>query len=231
MFVLMRFALAIPASEPNYWQKLTSPELLPNWILMAVGVVGTIVAVVTLRSIRAQQKDTQKALLFAKKSAVAASTSANALMSAERAWVIVEMPERIRTLEGNDDTTAIVNLRLRYQNAGRTMCWITEKKIHFSIVEQLPKEPMFDKSSLVFSGPEPEPLVVGQQSLLDITSLTCEGVHVMSLSGPGGNAPVLYGVIRYRDAFGSDRKTVFGYQIGANGRLKRIHSRFYNDNT
>jgi hypothetical protein len=232
MLTAMRFALVVPASEPSYWHKIISPEVLPTWILMVVGTVGTIVAVVTLLSIRSQQKDTQKALLFSRKSAVAAGRSANALMSAERAWVVVEMPERIRTLEGNDDTTTIVNLTLKYENAGRTMCWITEKKVHFAMIERLPKEPMFDENTLAFSGPEPEPLVVGQHSSLEIPSLACKGIHVLTLSGePGGNVPVLYGMIRYRDAFGSDRKTLFGYQIGASGRLKRIHSTSYNDNT
>jgi hypothetical protein len=81
-------------SKPTYWDKVRSPDTLPNWILMGVGIIGTILAIITLIYIGGQAKDastalghTQMSAEAAKISADAALLNAQAIINSERAWV------------------------------------------------------------------------------------------------------------------------------------------------
>lgn len=103
--------------EPSYWQKVISPGILPNWILMFVGIIGVIIAVVTLGFIYCQSQDTQHALHWAKhgakaagKSADAALKNAQAVIDAERAYILVSL-ERYGS---------VWDYQLRVRNCGRT---------------------------------------------------------------------------------------------------------------
>jgi hypothetical protein len=67
-----------------YWQRVTSPDVLPNWNLMVVGVAGMSVGLITLALIYGQRKDTQRALEYARQSADAAYKSAQASFGTAR---------------------------------------------------------------------------------------------------------------------------------------------------
>jgi hypothetical protein len=97
--------------NPSYWHKVFSPDILPNWILMGVGIVGTIIAVITLLCIKSQFEDTRRALHWAKRSAIAAKKSADAaflnaraIINTERAWLTVDF-----VAEGSDYALWVTN--------------------------------------------------------------------------------------------------------------------------
>ncbi len=198
----------------------------PTVVLMVAAVIGIFVAWSTLNDIKVQTQN-------AKASADAALLSAQAVVSSERAWLIVEDLTVQPLVELTNERTKI-QFTLRFKNEGRTPCWITEKRICFQMVERLPDEPFFDGTSLAFNNPEEEPVGVARHSLL-AGELVCNGVHLMVLETPGdehafkGNIPVLYGLIKYRDPFSGDRKTFFGFQFKSRGR-ELIHSPAYNKN-
>jgi hypothetical protein len=91
--------------ERSYLGKILSPEVLPNWLLFVVGTAGIIFAYRTLRTIEAQvneMKNTgsqnEKLIAQATEHAAAARTTAEAalanaqaVINAERAWILVEM--------------------------------------------------------------------------------------------------------------------------------------------
>jgi len=84
----MRFVLVVIAftanEPPSYISRLLSPENLPNIALVVVGILGIITAVCTLIIIK---KQTEAAV----KAANAALMSAQVVINAERAWIVVEM--------------------------------------------------------------------------------------------------------------------------------------------
>ncbi len=163
---------------------------------------------------------------------------ADTLVSSERSWVMVHIAQRqigIQVTTGGDGrTTSGISIILNYTNAGRTPCWITQKRIQFALVERLPEEPVFDETAVVIDFLEP--LVVGEELRLDL-NLACSGEHFVVLSAEqtplkssGGNTPIVYGVFKYRDSFSTDRETRFGYTISGHGVLRRIQSAAYNNN-
>jgi hypothetical protein len=199
--------------KPPWWDVTWS-----TWGLVIVGLFGTGAAIITLRALNKQTKS---------------------IIRSERAWIMVQEPEELTTSEVTSQTKGeeqtehtLASFVLRYRNEGKTPAWITEKRIQFSLVENLPPEPIFDDSSLEFVYPEPEPIGVGQALSLTVKHIAAEGVHVIGLNSPSGNVPILYGIIKYRDAFEkADRETRFGYQIKTDRRIERIHSLSYNRNT
>ena len=70
--------------QPSYFWRLLSPENIPNIALVLVGVVGIIVAIRTLGDLHAQTE-------IASKAASAALLNAQAVINAERAWIVVEL--------------------------------------------------------------------------------------------------------------------------------------------
>jgi hypothetical protein len=68
--------------QSGYWNKVISPEILPIWIASFVAVVGTIIAVRTLKAIKREAKEIQDV-------AKAASLNAQAVINAERPWLVV----------------------------------------------------------------------------------------------------------------------------------------------
>jgi len=165
-----------------------------------------------------------------------------ALESSERAWLMAEGKERVNIIVGeamvrgvSSGPTSSINFVLQYRNAGRVPCWITEKRVQFLLpdLKALPSEPFFDESAHVDDFPETA--AVGEVLTIEFHHLTCKGEHVVILNNvddqPGENTPIVYGIIKYRDVFGTDRETRFGYQISPHGRLRRIRSARYNNNT
>ena len=126
--------------EPSYWQKVISPEVLPNWILMILGIVGAIIAFVTLGFIYWQSKDTQRALHWAKRSAIAAKKSADAallnaqaIVNAERAWIDGAFKKVKDNDAGWEDITSFPH-QLRIINRGRTPAYIAAVELEWGAV-------------------------------------------------------------------------------------------------
>ncbi len=68
----------------NPWHMAFAPETWPNWFLALIGLLGTLVALATLWTIKRQTGATEKA-------ATAARDSVLAFIRAERAWIAVDI--------------------------------------------------------------------------------------------------------------------------------------------
>ena len=126
--------------EPSYWEKVISPEILPTWILMILGIVGAIIACVTLGFIYCQAQDTQKALHWAKESAIAAKQAAEAsllnaqaIVNAERAWIDGAFKKVRDSDAGWEDITSFPQ-QLRVINRGRTPAYVKAVELEWGAV-------------------------------------------------------------------------------------------------
>lgn len=185
---------------------------------------------------RNHARATETAASAADKSAEAAAKSAEAVVNAERSWIMTTLDSadhaHIHDTENSQtgEFTSVVHLTLNYTNVGRVPCWITDKAVWFCMLESIPTDPVFDTPTRHFS--ETEPMVQAQTNFMHLSQLTCKGVHVMVLSGDGkgGNVPIFYGYVRYRDPFGTNRETRFGYMVKGH-RWERIPLESYNRNS
>jgi hypothetical protein len=202
------------------WQDAFAPSTWSNWALVVVGIGAVIAAIWTLRTLNGQT--------------IAARKAAEALVSSERAWVMVDVepqPGRAYLLDGtsNDSSGNPVYSTSAYvtcvcNNHGKTPAKIIEKRICLLAgIVPLPKEPNLD---IPIVDAEPHYLPSGGYSK-----------HDWSIEGKGGrgiaNMVVIYGVVRYKHLF-SDQEvhTVFGYRLTVNGTLERLSDYpKYNENT
>jgi hypothetical protein len=218
--------------KPPWWDVAWS-----TWALVVVGIFAAYIALRTLSDIKEQTVNATKA-------ANAAEKSANAVISAERAYVIADVEQKEVQIfvsespagDARSTTSSVGSIVVTFRNVGRVPCWITQKKIQFALVEKLPEEPIFDDTAVVDDFPEP--VIVGQPLRVEWQHLIAQGEHVIILSAmptktpfAGSNAPIVYGVIKYRDVFSENRETRFGYRITGHGHLRRINSPAYNTNT
>jgi hypothetical protein len=160
----------------------------------------------------------------------AGAVSANAIMSAERAWVMVTLEWQKRrglviTGSGNSGEYMNFAVQLICTNQGKTTAWIAEKRIRAVIVDTLPPEPDLDSAGLIPI--ESETLPAGYTSVRD------EDVTADGLIGAAGKYAVVYGIVRYKDVFGANHHTTFGYRLPVGPHLMERISGFpkYNENT
>lgn len=102
-------------------------------------------------------------------------------------------------------------------NHGRTPALITEKAAILIMVPKgkLPNKP--DLSSLKIIDSRVEPLAAGERSKQGKD-------EYLSVPGYQGldDWVVLYGVVRYRDVFGRNRQTTFGYEVTLGHKIERL---------
>jgi hypothetical protein len=160
----------------------------------------------------------------AKQTARAAKKSADALINAERAWVIAELEWKnkktdiiMQTLP--EGIQAVVRLQLKLSNSGRTPAWIIGTWVLHEVTAVVAENPRLGPKGEPESGPEP--IAAGADYFSDM-ELLCPGF------GVNGKTVVLVGITEYRDCFGVDRITTFGYTLKFNGELERIPNPNYN---
>jgi hypothetical protein len=208
--------LVLVAEKPPWWDVAWS-----TWGLFVIAFAGTCVAIWTLFLVRRQGLDT-------KTTAEAALRNAEAVVNSERSWMMV----RLEKLPGigfrmlgdsiQDGPTTSVRFRIVYTNEGKTVAWIDQKLACFQIGKDFPKQPNLDALQLLDA--EPEWIGSKGAGYLDET-LYAKGHEGM------GDISVIWGAIRYRDAFGK-HETTFGFSIGPDGRFERIAGfTAYNQNT
>jgi hypothetical protein len=167
---------------------------------------------------------TDRLIEEATKQSIAAKKSADSLINTERAWIMVELewvpgifPRRFLGSQsiGNEEQifNTSVRIRIRYTNEGKTIAWIDEKLACFQIVNELPKEP--NLSLLELLDPVPEWVGPKGSGQLDWAFET-EGQEGL------GQVSVIWGVLKYRDAFNAKHQTVFGFRITPDDRYERI---------
>lgn len=155
--------------------------------------------------------------------AQSAKFNAEALMGAERAWIMVmlywgtgEGTGRIHHLTTSPDKKETgIYLMMTCTNQGRTPAWVDEIRARLEIVGTPSPAPDIDAMQIIRN--EPAPLGVNDRLQPDPDlRLRCAGFDAP------GKMTLVSGVVKYRDAFGGDRRTFFGYVITADAKLQRV---------
>jgi hypothetical protein len=152
----------------------------------------------------------------------AADKNAKALINSERAWFIAYIDyggriwgDVIEDSEGNQDTW--IYPKIIVKNKGKTPGWLMEIKYAAVVYGgAIPETP--DVRLL-----KPDPLYHGTTPLANGDPF----IYPFKVAYPGDHPKtmVLYGVVTYRDIFGENRTTWFGYLITPEFRLDRIPER------
>jgi hypothetical protein len=157
----------------------------------------------------------------ARDGAIAARDSADALVASERAWIMVNLAwcDNLRifqTTRHNGSIVTGINIECICTNQGRTPALITEIRcvLKFSDLD-LETVPNFDHAEPYYS--EPEPIPSARDSKPYQLQPGCDGEWDKQIL-------IFYGIVKYRDMFGFDRYTTFGYVIGQDQArtIKRI---------
>jgi hypothetical protein len=209
---------------PRWYKFFAWPDGVTVWAILF-----------TLLVVAKQTVETAKSTTAGQIAAEAAKDSANALIDSERAWLLIEIDP---LTDGGQDipfigqgTSETGQPRTRFYsdikliNGGRSPCWITDARLKFEIVDSLPEVPDF-------ASQQTEEGWVG-------TPFGTEGkpfryTWMPSFGGRESDATmtVVYGVVKYRDIFGQDRTTNFGFKV-VGGDLKRLTDSYrkYNEYT
>jgi hypothetical protein len=142
---------------PTYFRRLVAPENLPNFILCFVGAAGVVAAICTLRIVREQTDATKVA-------ADAALLNAQAVINAERAWVLVKIQN---VPEPPPDALGVLVLPI-VTNHGKTTGRVVKFAIRRHVAsdsEALPAEPQYQgehDTNFILPPNEPvQPMSVG----------------------------------------------------------------------
>ena len=203
----MTGAILLQISDKSFWGDL------PTWGLLLVGIVGAGIAIYTLFDIREQT---------------------GALINSERAWIMVDVdrvPGMGGLMDGHGSEMGVgpvrtestgFRARITYRNDGKTPAWITEKRAGLDILDSIPENPDWTRTAVIQVAPEP--ISVGQAGKPTDETLTCKRGRAL------GKMTILYGLVKYRDPFGANRTTTFGYQVRDDGSLERLSYPKYNEN-
>ncbi len=203
----MAVATLLQISDKSFWGDL------PTWGLLLVGIVGAGIAIYTLIDIREQT---------------------GALINSERAWIMVDV-DRVPGVGGLTDLQGIemgvgpvrtegtgFRARIVCRNDGKTPAWITEKRAGLDILDSIPESPDWSRTTQIQVAPEP--ISVGQESKPHDETLFSKRGRAL------GKITILYGIVKYRDPFGANRSTSFGYRVQDDGSLERLPNPKYNEN-
>ncbi len=189
-----------------------------EWIISAITFIYSLFSVLTFFMIKRQAR------------------AAEGDLAAQSPWIMVNIeyspgmsgPFLGTSRHGNEPETHHTDFIFRFNciNHGRTPAMITEKRASLIIVPKntLPKNP--DLRATTMFDDRTEPLAAGGESLMK------RDEH---FSAPGYRGLddwiVLYGVVKYRDVFGRDRQTTFGYEVTLGDKIERLSGyRKYNEN-
>ena len=193
--------------EPPWWDVAWS-----TWALVGVGVATAYIAIKTLRDIKKQTKNTEIA-------ALAALRNAEAVINAERSWIMVEL-ERVPGMGGirtrgdstERDSYTTARFRLKCVNVGKTIAWIDEKSACLQIFDKPPQKPNLSKLQILSIAPQ---WIESNGMRHSDETIDGEGQERIGLMS------VVWGFIKYRDAFG-EHATTFGFRILPDDRLERL---------
>lgn len=199
------------------------PTLYPTYLLATI--IGVGVALFGLRYLI-------RSANAARDAAVAAGKNAEALINAERAWVFADLwlaGGRDFVIDADNNTTSICFI-VTCKNVGKAPAWITSIWAKFILLEFGKPIPPPDFTNAELIHVEPKPMAPNPKDIFKTNSqwLQAEGVYRGRASGE--YFPMVYGIVYYRDPFGEDRFTTFGYKIipETQARLERIFIDAYN---
>jgi hypothetical protein len=187
-----------------------APITKGEWLIAGITAVYAVISYFMLRAIKRQ------------------ASAAEADIAAQSPWIMVNVEyspgmtgpflgtSSGKDIEGVQQHTDFI-FRFDCVNHGRTPALITEKSATLKMVPKgkLPNNP--DLTSLTVFDRRVEPLAAGEKSK--------QGKDEY-LSVPGYRSLdewiVLYGVVKYRDVFGRDRQTTFGYEVTLGDKIERL---------
>jgi hypothetical protein len=206
------------------WRALIAIRIQGHWMKKQLAEMR-IARKQTVTEMQAAGEQTRKLIAQAESTAKATRDSADALVASERAWIMLEaFPAGDSKPFKIPDGTTGIDARCECRNEGKTGAWINEIKcvLEFTTL-QLPEKPNFDNVEPYHSVPRP------------IASRGNPETYIIQpgcIGDWGNRILILYGVVKYRDMFGQDRATTFGYTVSPIGEFKRITGYpEYNKNT
>jgi hypothetical protein len=175
----------------SYLHHLLLPETLANIRLFIVGIFGTRVALRTLKNIERQTKTGEDAANAAKDGAKAALLNAQAVINAERPWLLVI----IESVNG-----PMGGFNIFVKNKGRTPAMIAAMHIgcvRVKNISHLPKEPPYGLGSMVedlIVMTDEKPLIrwIGDGAM---SQMLKEDAHIPAWEGQ----TFIFGRVIYRD--------------------------------
>lgn len=175
----------------SYLHHLLMPETLANIGLFVVGVIGVCVALRTLRNIERQTKSGKTAADAARDGAKAALLNAQAVINAERPWLLVDVESGKGPMGG---------FKIYVKNKGRTPAMITAARVggmRVKNITYLSKEPPYGSGSLV------EDLIVMPDEKPLIESISEESMNKMldrdAHLQPWEGQTFIFGIVLYHD--------------------------------
>ncbi|MGB8535583.1 MAG: hypothetical protein WCD57_04150, partial [Acidobacteriaceae bacterium] len=181
----------------GYFCTLISANNLPSLGLVAVGIGGIVVAVLTLKTIQRQTAATEKA-------AEASLEQANHLVASERAYVLIETGEITDEFSSDESAVGAMDLRPVIRNFGKTPARIVGFSINRSDIsrrDQLPPEPTYRESPIVEISLPPE---------LAIQPMNIQ-ISLRDFAEPrrGNTTLYIYGFVDYLDFAEQKRRSRF----------------------
>lgn len=204
----MGFLLVLLPVKPPWWDVAWS-----TWALVGVGIAAAYIGLKTLSDIKKQTK---------------------ALISGNRSWITVDVekvPGMGGVMDGHGSEMGVGPVmtestgffaRITCRNDGKTPAWIIKKQVGLDIVEAVPETPDWNRTKIIQE--VPEQLLVEQSKVTDETLYSKRG-------RTPGKMTILYGLVTYRDSFGENKTTSFGYYVRDDGSLERLPNPKYNENT
>jgi len=132
----------IPPLTDSFWS---------NWALVLVGIVAAWIALETLGDLKEQTSTAKTSAEAAKKSADAAFLNAQAVINAERAWIIGIPEDETDSVQLFGPSSYVPQCQIGIKNSGRTPGKIVTIALRFekmTNVVELPPEPYFGIDSI-----------------------------------------------------------------------------------
>jgi hypothetical protein len=141
----------------------------------------------------------------ARDNAIAASANVDALISSERAWILVDTGEIPDTFDANQDSVGILDVRPVLRNSGRTPGWITRGFIRSFLIptgSQLPPEPDYSGGSAEV----PVNIIVAPNGFIQALHVPI-ALSVFAAARQGTQKLYVYGFVDYSDFANQAGKT------------------------
>jgi hypothetical protein len=206
------------------WRALIAIRIQGHWMKKQLAEMR-IARKQTVTEMQAAGEQTRQLIAQAESTAKATRASADALVASERAWIMVEaFPAGNSKPFKSPDGAIGVDARCECKNEGKTGAWINEIKCVLEFTPlQLPEKPNFENVEPYHSVPRP------------IASRGDPETYVIQPGCFGDwnkKILILYGVVKYKNMFGQDCATTFGYTVSREGEFRRITGYpAYNENT
>jgi hypothetical protein len=131
------------AIPDGYFKRLFSPENAPNIALFVVAAIGIVIALFSLEKVKEQTEATEDAAKAARDSAIASLKQANAVVDAERAWLI-ESIQFVDDVPYRSPEGGILTARVTLRNIGKQPAFLRTVQLRFHGSEDaFPKTPQY----------------------------------------------------------------------------------------